>query len=946
MVDRDTVDYRDTSSFDDSSLQDVQTIKSAILHKQYGKDVRSALAQLPDSLIKLFGDTGGNNNAEVEEARGGFETLGLHEQAQNAGIDKVTVEVKNARTDSSSQTYPTLKERMDNQENYLNSNINSKLAQISAVPETFANLAALQSKYPTGKTGLFVTADNGHKFIWANGSWQDAGVYQSVGISNDTIVSKNVNYITPRDIRDTYANDKNISGWNRPSSFTSLNHTIMFTGSAGNSGILIPVDLPDGVTYADDLTINFSYMTSRVDSPAATFGWMIAKDDGSFFNGKTVKFVNTTQTTTMKKVTARFNLKSLTYADIPSHFNILIAIGGDYTVTIKDLYLNKNGVNIPFSEQIKSLDIENTTNGDNNIIPSAVNWGPIRKTVLSDGTLLLNNDYDGVTVTSLNQGIRFNTFWDGLNDLYVTVKMTGSPISKIGISLINMTTGAITSLKTNEFMVSQGVYENTNDNKIFVVKKSKLVSMGFNTSNTWILVSSSGNSWFHIKDITASSSMGFSKTRDTTNSILENTTVRQEASFGQSPKLLELSTTTTNSNYAGLELGTPSDAPLFTKDVYLKDVTIYSPIDTTVDLRVGSIDQNSLFVNNTWNIPGLSVKAGLNKIRYEKNKLVISAGQRMFIKLNNVGLYTPTADVPLFSKALIRDTTHVLNDGAYSGNQFYESDKIIPFSYTVVEKSLSDRANEVDAKIQSISESVDTIVPFMDNIFIKSASGKKFFLKVDENGNLTTKTTIPSHVVAFGNSLTYNWGNFGLAASNPNSDWFAHIKNYVTNVNPNATFNRFGLGQWENATTTADRNTVFTKDLAPQLTSDTDLVIIQLGDNINTPEKNATFKNDAGQLIKNIRLSSPNATIVWIGLWYQTFGNLIGDIKNATDTNNAIFVDISAIPRMSGTTSYLGAVQTDADGNTRVIDNTGRSSHPGDLGHQLIADAVTRKLQF
>ena len=67
-------------------------------------------------------------------------------------------------------------------------------------------------------------------------------------------------------------------------------------------------------------------------------------------------------------------------------------------------------------------------------------------------------------------------------------------------------------------------------------------------------------------------------------------------------------------------------------------------------------------------------------------------------------------------------------------------------------------------------------------------------LKVDENGNLTTKTTIPSHVVAFGNSLTNNWGYFGLAASNPNSDWFAHIKNYVTNVNPNATFNRFGSG--------------------------------------------------------------------------------------------------------------------------------------------------------
>lgn len=96
-----------------------------------------------------------------------------------------SVEVQYARTNSGSQTYPTLKERMDNQENDLNKSINDKLAQISSVPETFANLANLQSKYPTGKTGLFVTADTGHKYIWVNNTWKDAGIYQSVGISNE-----------------------------------------------------------------------------------------------------------------------------------------------------------------------------------------------------------------------------------------------------------------------------------------------------------------------------------------------------------------------------------------------------------------------------------------------------------------------------------------------------------------------------------------------------------------------------------------------------------------------------------------------------------------------------------------------------------------------------------------------------------------------------------------
>lgn len=67
----------------------------------------------------------------------------------------------------------------------LNNSINDKLSQISSVPETFSNLSVLQSTYPNGKTGLFVTADTGHKFIWANGTWTDAGVYQSAGIADD-----------------------------------------------------------------------------------------------------------------------------------------------------------------------------------------------------------------------------------------------------------------------------------------------------------------------------------------------------------------------------------------------------------------------------------------------------------------------------------------------------------------------------------------------------------------------------------------------------------------------------------------------------------------------------------------------------------------------------------------------------------------------------------------
>lgn len=103
-------------------------------------------------------------------------------------------EVQSARSNTSGKTYPSLGDRINDEEANLTNNMNAKIAQISSVPETFANFSALQATYPNGKTGLFVTADTGHKFIWANGGWSDAGFYQAVG---DNLVSGEINYANP-----------------------------------------------------------------------------------------------------------------------------------------------------------------------------------------------------------------------------------------------------------------------------------------------------------------------------------------------------------------------------------------------------------------------------------------------------------------------------------------------------------------------------------------------------------------------------------------------------------------------------------------------------------------------------------------------------------------------------------------------------------------------------
>lgn len=580
-------------------------------------------------------------------------------------------------------------------------------------------------------------------------------------------------------------------------------------------------------------------------------------------------------------------------------------------------------------------------------LSSYTKWGDTAATVqlLTDNTLLMSQKYVSSSVNSSQDwGVRYPLNWDMKSDLYITLDASFS--DAISINLLNYTTGALTNLSANEFITTDGVYENYNGTKSFLLHADKLSRLGMNNSNAFILLSHHLDGWFNVKSLSISTKPGYATDKQTVGSILENTSLRMQNTFGQNPELIAKSSTAVVNTYAGLNYGTPANAPIFKETTRLKEVKVFSPLDTTVNLKIGTIDQNSLLVNNTQNLVGIAVKKGMNTIRFERSAVFIAPGQRVFVTLNELGLYAPTSDLPSFSKSLICDNTHYLDDGAYTGNQLYQTDSIIPFSYTLVEKNINNKIDDVATATQAVSDSVADLLPLKKNLFVKSPSGQKFILMVDNNGNLITKSSVPTNVVVVGNSLTYNWGNFGLAASNPTLDWYAHVKDYILGVNPKAVFNRFGLGDWESSISTADRDTVFNNEMKPALSADTDLVIVQLGDNINSDDKNSTFGNDAKKLIQNIKSVSPKATIVWVATWYQSYQNITTDVQSACESEGATYVAIHSIAQQSGTSSYIGATQTDADGNTRTIDNSGRASHPGDKGHQLIADEVIRNFDF
>ena len=121
---------------------------------------------------------------EVGDARGRFMTLSDRENKQDFNIDR------KEDKDNANANYAAQDKRNDAQDIEIAKKANQNfitdyLSQMYLQPEGFENEAALKAKYPDGKPGIMVTVDTGHKWIYANGQWNDCGVYQSAGFTDD-----------------------------------------------------------------------------------------------------------------------------------------------------------------------------------------------------------------------------------------------------------------------------------------------------------------------------------------------------------------------------------------------------------------------------------------------------------------------------------------------------------------------------------------------------------------------------------------------------------------------------------------------------------------------------------------------------------------------------------------------------------------------------------------
>lgn len=171
----------------------------------------------------------------------------------------------------------------------------------------------------------------------------------------------------------------------------------------------------------------------------------------------------------------------------------------------------------------------------------------------------------------------------------------------------------------------------------------------------------------------------------------------------------------------------------------------------------------------------------------------------------------------------------------------------------------------------------------------------------DANGVLTYATCSdrvidssnpPSHVAVLGNSLLLGSGSFGLAASDSTKDYFARIDSAFKRLNPDCVSNRVMSKHTENTTNDSDLFASISENIMPGLSDSNDLVIIQLGDNIDTDDEMDRLETTVGNIMDSVCTKAPNAKVVWVGEWYSTKRKQ-STIEQLARMRGIQFIDIS-----------------------------------------------------
>lgn len=913
-------EYRDPSHIDLNKEYQITELAKFIREKMYGIDTREAMAL---ALERVYKDASknGNANMEVSEARGDFSLL---KDRMNSVDEKLT----NLQVQKTDRSY-----------------VDAVLTSIAAggPKELFYSLNALKAKYPNGAEGVFLVFDselmNGaHSYMWKENVWTDLGPYQGAEIKDGSITNKKIRSVSANQVLNTDVlswlpyeqSNADIINYNEVTGGITLQ---LKSDASGNTGIRFSLN------RTDEKAIYVYFSSVQMTTDYVTIA--LAKDGNRVY---TLKILNNSIAFPLAiKVTDKI------FTDNE------IEIGEPYEIWIytsanmgKSVYLK--GLQITYSKEL--LGVRNVSDAVEKI--SDLQYGDMLRGPNDYETLLPSGWFDSVNaIYEENDGVYEIGYSGGSPGIRIDIpeNLLGVNYRYYLICRAKKVTGENAGFRTRILNLTpiKEISENisiklSQEWQFLCIPLHFLEKNSLNATNdaSCLLQILSDSSFKIVIDNPRLIATNASNGNVLLDLLKENCYQESLTEYefglrkGEYPDFDKINPTKENvSDYFYV---TPK-SNVGSDDVYLKNLEIYLEKAATVKFKIGGIDQYNLIVTRQeFSVTG---KKGLNIIDMSDKDILIPPNYRVFMDISGQNiLYDYTAKT---EKSLVQDSTHTIDENGYSGMTMYETGKVIPFSYTVSGMDNRRRINAADKKAEDALKKIEDTGP-ADEVILTSESGKKFRLKIADDGTVQSESVYPKNVLSYANSLVWGFGTFGMCATSSQKDYYHLLETDIKNNEPTATIKKVYGSPWEHAENSADRLAQLNDNVLPELNADTDLVLIQLGDNINTDAKKATFYEDAVAMIGWFKKNAPKAQIIWVANWYNTAFSYPKIVQAAAQFNNVKVCNITDLGALVENQGYIGMEYTDDNGVVKTVSNSGVASHPGNAGHRIIADRVKKML--
>lgn len=807
----------------------------------------------------------------------------------------------------------TLKQHNDDLKK-VSDKIDNRLDKMTPDPESFADLDAVKAKYPTGKDGIFVL-DNGHRAVYRNGQWIDGGVYQAVGIKDGSVGSKQVSTISASKIIDNQLSPSEAEGQGNINVVGNNEYVMIVSNEVQTAANLVGTFIPLTITNKGTLILT-SNITSSLDTGYLQPIYLADKN-------KTVlrQLGNVNVPDKNSAINAKESLK---ITEDPGNYYLLITSKAVGTVTYRKLTVNVSGS--PASTVAEEI-------GD---LAAKIDKSPTVTTRAFD--TIVHNDVQ-LDKVSATDGIELTR---DVNTITAKVNKANAA-GDLQAIFFPVHVQNRNAAFTGTVKVAPIKFPETYTQQIYLADAERNLGEPLGT----FPVNSQTSADFKV-NLPASQDFCIALIASVTGTFEFELTVNN--STGRNINLEEYTTWLDSGTYdhAHMDIsridysnmiaktidGVEYVAPYHTFGVdngRLNAIYVWTEKAGTYSFCVGKLDQNNLIVDGKYF--DLELAKGFNSIGVN---IRTDAASNLFMKITDgVSLYEGNQAIK------VQTAGQHVDLGMYSGDYFQDNHGILPFGYDVVSLSPTDRIKTIEDQQR---QNTASIAQLQGATVLTASNGVKYKLMVANDGTLSTKNMTPKKVRVFGNSLTATLEGFGLAASDPQHDYYYLMSQYILRKNPSANIERHGTGSWEWSTNSSDRQKAFNDSFKPYLDADTDLVIVQCMENVGTTAAKQTLAQDSVSLLQNIKKCSPDAQIIWMYGWWGDH-TVFDPAQNACDKVGAKGINLNDIGTQKSMQSYAGQKRTLKDGTVREIKDI-EASHPGDAGMQAIADRLIANFDF